>query len=95
MGASAPNPSRHYKMADGSMIPHKGSKKFKAVSNEGCDRWINAEVTDVDRPLLSVAQIVAAGCKVIFDANGSYIEQPGSGEYIELEQSGGLYTLKM
>ena len=82
-------------MADGSMIPHKGSKQFKAVSNEGWDRWINAEVTYVDRPLLSVAQIVAAGCKVIFDANGSYIEQPGLGEYIELEQSGGLYTLKM
>ena len=58
-------------------------------------RWISAEVTDVDKPLLSVARIVSGGYKVIFDIHGSYIVQPGSGEYIELEQSGGLYTLKM
>ena len=95
VGASAPDPHRHYKMVDGSLIPHKGSKKCRAVSSEGCDRWFSAEVTDVDKPLLSVALIVAAGCKVIFDRHGSYTEQPDSGEYIELEQTGGLYTLKM
>ena len=55
----------------------------------------SAPRSDVDKPLLSVAQIVAAGCKVIFGIRGSYIEQPNSGEYIELEQTGGLYTLKM
>ena len=95
VGASAPSPYKHCKMAGGSLIPHKGSKEFEAVSSEGCDRWISAEVTDVEEPLLKVAQIVAAGCKVIFDANGSYIEQPNSGEHIELEQTGGLYTPKM
>ena len=42
-----------------------------------------------------MAQIVAAGFKVTFDLHGSYIEQPGSNEYIELEQANGLYTLKM
>ena len=35
VGATAPNPYRHYNMSGGSLIPHKGSNKFKAVGSEG------------------------------------------------------------
>ena len=71
--ASEPDPDRNYKMADGSLIPNKGAKKFKSVSNEGFDRWLTAQVAGVERPFLSVAQIVSAGCKVVFDIGGCYI----------------------
>ena len=82
-------------MADGSLIPHKRCKQFAAVSEEGKQRWISANVTDVERPLLSVGSIVQAGCKVTFDRGGSYIEDPYKKERMFLEPSGGLYMLKM
>ena len=95
VAATSPVAERHFKMADGGLIPHNGAKKFKAVSEEGCDRWLHAQVTSVEEPLLSVSQIVAAGCKVVFDKYNSYIEDTTRGEKIFLEQKGGLYMLKM
>ena len=95
VAATNPVADRHFKMADGSLIPHKGSKKFKAVSEEGCDRWLHAQVTNVEQPLLSVAQIVGAGCKVVFDRYESYIADTSRGEKIMLEPKEGLYMLKM
>ena len=56
---------------------------------------MTAQVAGVDRPLLSVAQIVGAGCKVVFDVGGSYIEDPHKKERLAIESKGGLYTLKM
>ena len=56
--AADPNPNANYKLADGSIIPNKGYKHFVGVTEKGYKRALNASVTDVDRPLLSVAQIV-------------------------------------
>ena len=92
--ASAANRDRQYKLADGSLIPHKGQKTFKAVTNAGLEKQLTASVTDVDKPLLSVAQIVRSGSRVIFDTTGSYVEDENK-ERIWLDQQGGLYTLKM
>ena len=52
--AADPNPNANYKLADGSIIPNKGYKHFVGVTEEGYKRTLNASVTDVDRPLLSV-----------------------------------------
>ena len=92
--ASDADKGRQYKLADGSYIPHKGSKTFSAVTNYGLPKQITASVTDVDNPLLSVAQIVRAGSTVVFHLEGSYV-QDEHGERIPLEQKGGLFTLKM
>ena len=81
-------------MADGSYIAHKGSMIFAAVTDYGLPKQITASVTDVDTPLLSVAQIVRDGSTVVFHRDGSYV-QDENGEKIHLEQKGGLYTLKM
>ena len=61
----------------------------------GYKRALNASVTDVDRPLLSVAQMVQKGGKVVFSPQGSYVEHPKTGERLALEQKGGLFMLKM
>ena len=95
VNASQPDPSRSYKLADGSTIPHKGHKQFLGVTNEGWSRKMKASVTDVDRPLLSVAQVVQHGGRVVFDKNGSYIDGPKCQQRIHLEQKGGLYLMKM
>ena len=92
--ASEPTQSRQYKLADGSYIPHKGNKTFGAVTDIGITKQITASVTDVDTPLLSVAQIVRAGSTVVFHRDGSYV-QDEHGEKISIEQKGGLFTLKV
>ena len=51
-------------------------------------------VADVDKPLLSVAQVVHNGGKVVFSQAGSYIEQ-ASGRQGQLEFRKGLYVLKL
>jgi len=40
--ASEPDPTRHYKMADGSIIPHLGDKKVIAVTDENPIRAVQA-----------------------------------------------------
>ena len=90
---SEPNPSTNYRLADGSLIPNRGEKSFLGVTEEGIARRLKAQVTDVDRPLMSVAQIVQNGGRVVFDKKGSYVE--GGGKNIALAYDGGLYKLTM
>ena len=52
-------------------------------------------MTYVDRPLLSVAQTVQHGSKVVFSSRGSYVENPKTKERPALGQRGGLFTFKM
>ena len=97
--ASDPDPSRHYTIADGRVIPHMGDKQIRAVTDEltpsgGYNAFnFNCSVTDVDKPLLSVAQIVHNGGEVVFSKDGSYIEM-GGGRRDQLEFKKGLYVLK-
>ena len=51
-------------------------------------------MADVDKPLLSVAQVFHNGGKVVFSPNGSYIEH-ASGRQGQLEFRNGLYVLKL
>ena len=74
MSPSDPNPSKNYQLADGSLIPNRGEKSFPGITEEGVARRLKAQVTDVDRPLTSVAQVVQNGGRVEFDKKGSYVE---------------------
>ena len=58
---SAPGLNKIYRLADGILIPNKGEKWFLGLAAEGVARKLRAQVTDVDRPLMSVAQIVQNG----------------------------------
>ena len=90
---SDPNPSKNYRLADGSLIPNKGEKSFLGLTEEGIARKLKAQVTDVDRPVMSVAQIVQNGGRVVLDRKGSYVE--GGGRKIALAYEGGLYKLTL
>ena len=50
-----------YEGADGSQIPHLCEKKFSAVTECGLLRRMVAQVTEVNKALLSVSKIVNAG----------------------------------
>ena len=98
--ASEPDPSLHYTLADGSVIPHMGDKMIRAVTDEltplGGYKPLNfgCSVTDVDKPLLSVAQLVRHGGKVVFAKDESYIDL-GDGRRDQLEFRDGLFRLKL
>ena len=63
-----------YEGANGVRIPNLGEKKFVGISEESVSRGLTAQVCDVNKVLLSVRKVVAAGNRVIFDDEGSFIE---------------------
>ena len=84
-----------YEVANGVRIPNLGEKKFCGISGEGCKRNITAQVCEVNKALLSVRKVVTAGNKVVFDSEGSYIEDKVTGEKLWMKEDGGVYTLRM
>ena len=49
----------------------------------------------MNKGLLSVRSMVAASNRVVFDANGSYIEDPHTGEIMNMEERQGMYILRL
>ena len=93
--AKGARPDIKYEVADGSQIEHLGEKTFTAYIDSGLEHYLTAQVTEVNKALLSVSKIVGKGCKVVFDREESYIENKSSGEWIPLEERNGMYVLKM
>ena len=56
---------------------------------------MRAQVCDVNKALLSVAKTVKMGNRVVFEDEGSYIEDKTTGERMYLEERGGMYMLKL
>ena len=88
-------PDVKYEVADGSYIEHLGEKNFVALTDAGLEHHMTAQVTDVNKALLSVSKLVSKGCKVVFDEDSSYIENKSSGDWVPLEQRHGMYVLRM
>ena len=63
------------------------------MTHDGGIRAMNLQVVDVRKPLGSVSRICAAGHRVVFDDEGSYIEHKTSGEINWLREEGGNYML--
>ena len=83
-----------YETANGERIPNLGEKRFVGHTDEGLERKVTAQVADVNKALLSVKKIVAAGNRVVFD-DESYIEDKSSGEKTWLQEDHGMYMLRM
>ena len=82
-------------MADGSEIPNVGERTFPGFTEEGGQRGVTAQDCAVNNTLMSVSKVAAQGNKVVFDDDGSYIEDKVSGERTWMKQAGGMYMLKM
>ena len=79
---SEPDPDRNYKLADGSLIQDKGTKTFNAQTEDEQWRLISARVTDVDKALLSVSQIVQkGGATVVFSPEGATSRIQGAPQF--------------
>ena len=97
--ATRPGPASRkgvrYEVANGTMIPNLGEKQFRAISEEGAERGIIAQICDVNKGLLSVKKMTKAGNRVVFDEDGSFIEDKQSGERMWMKENEGMYMLKL
>lgn len=84
-----------YEVANGDQIPNLGERRFQGVTDQGHVRGITAQVCEVNKPLLSVSKLVAQGNRVVFEAQGSYVQDTSTGERLWLAESGGMYSLKL
>ena len=84
-----------YEVATGTLIPNLGEKTFNGVSTEEVTRRMTAQVCDVNKPLLSVRRMVAAGNRVVFYNEGSYIEDKETAERMWLTEEDGMYMLSL
>ena len=84
-----------YEVASGELIPNLGEKRFVAVGERGETRRMKAQVCDVNKALLSVKRMMQAGNRVVFDPEGSYVEDTYTGERMNLREDGGMFMLKL
>ena len=77
------------------VIDHLGEKTFTAFTEGGSEHYMTAQVTEVNKALLSVSKLASKGCRVVFDEGESYIENKATGDWIPLEERNGMYFLKM
>ena len=97
--AGEPDAEKNYKLADGSLMPHKGEKRFQVATEDNAMHTLNAQVADVDTPLLSVSQVVLGGHEVVLSPAGSYISFKGGkyapGRKLPLRLDGNTDRLKI
>lgn len=84
-----------YEVANGVRIPNLGEKRFRGFTEEGTARSITSQVCEVNKGLLSVRRVVDVGHRVVFDADGSFIEDKITGERMWMKDEGGMYMLRM
>ena len=82
-----------YEVANGVQIPNLGEREFTGVTAERPMKSVVAQVCDVNRGLLSVRKITRSGNRVVWDNEGSDIENKTTGEVTRLKDDGGMYEL--
>ena len=53
------------------------------------------QICAVNKTVMSVSKIASKGNRVVFDDEGSYIEDKTTGETTWMQQLGGVYHIKM
>ena len=75
-----------YEVANGETIDNEGEKTFvgypMGLDGLGQGRKVTAQVCKVHQPLLSVKKMCKAGHRIVFDDEGSYVENKVTGERI-------------
>ena len=86
---------RKYRGPDGSRIPNEGQQEVHFVSDEGHKCGMTWQIANVERPLVAVSHLSAAGNEVSFSKTGGKIVNTSSGKTIRFQRKGGVYVLRM
>ena len=84
-----------YVTANGGTMSNRGDKHIHVLTTEGHKCVLNMQVTDVKKPLMSVARICDAGHEVVFQSGGGYIKHTGSGQITKFNRVDNVYRLKV
>ena len=84
-----------YLTASGDQLPNLGEKDFVGANESGIMRHLTAQVADVNQPLLAVRKIMKSGHRIVFDDDGSYIEDKGTGDVLPMRDDGSMFLLKL
>jgi hypothetical protein len=85
----------YYRAANGTKIHNQGEKLIKGINDNGINTSMTFQIGDVSGPLGSVRKMVEAGNRVVFDSEGSYIEQKSTGAITAIRDTGDKYILKL
>ena len=85
----------NYASATGQPIPNLGEQRLPLCTMEGTLRSMTFQATPVARPLGSVKRMMESGHRVVFDPEGCYIENKGSGEINWLREENGNFMMDM
>eukprot|EP00971_Amphidinium_carterae_P337087 6473751-Amphidinium_carterae.1 len=86
---------QHYVSASGNRIPNLGEQHLQVMTDDGVRRGVTFQVTEVTRPLCSVARMCALGNRVILGASGGEIVHLETGVRTPVRLDDGVYTLSM
>ena len=84
-----------YRAANGARIPNMGQQRATFKTTEGQCCSLMFQVAGVERPLVSVSQLVKTGHRVEFGTAEGAIVNLKTGRKICLQRVGGVYVLRM
>ena len=84
-----------YVTANGETMANKGEKHIQVKTSEGHKCMLNMQVTDVKKPLMSVARICDAGHEVVFRSNGGTITHTSTGQTTKFQRVDNVYRLRV
>jgi hypothetical protein len=86
---------KKYRGPDGSRIPNLGQMDVAFESEEGHRCGLTWQIADVERPLVAVSHLSAAGNRVILEKDGGEVVHEETGRKIKLQKKGGVYVMKL
>ena len=95
MPSTGSNAGVTYVTASGQEMANEGEKDVKVVTQEGHKCLLKMQVTDVRKPLMSVARICDAGHNVTFTNGGGFIEHVTSGQVTRFDRVDNVYRLRV
>ena len=85
----------YYTSASGGVIYNEGERDVKGITDDSQELGMTFQVAKVRGPLGSVRRICEAGNRVVFDEDGSYIENKVSKKRVNIDKVKGVYMLKL
>jgi hypothetical protein len=86
---------KKYRGPDGSRIPNLGQMDVAFESEEGHRCGLTWQIADVERPLVAVSHLSAAGNRVILEKDGGEVVHEETGRKIKLQKKGGVYVMRL
>ena len=71
----------------------EGEQSLKVMTEEGATTDMTFQITDVRRPLCSVAKLCDRGNRVVFGRGGGVIHNLSSGRMTPFRRRGNIYAL--